>query len=501
MEGDGAMESRRRRGGWGIAVALMLLLFLASGGLLTFLYRDQLRATYLLHRAIRGDGDAADDLLELAERMGASGYPYLTKLAQSDSRFRFVPLRSFAWSSQAAPEPAILSALESKNEDVRWWALVALPERDDPHIDLIVAKLGDPSKRVGLLAVMSLESLVARFPLDERLHRAFREAMLGNADLHVRAAAAFALGRLRDENAVPDLILATEDAEREGRLAAAIALGQIGAQEAKGALRRMLRKRMPEGPARQPGVPSARRYSSDEERECAYKVLQQLHVAATNTVDALYTPSSEPALATRLRLMDLAWALRLALVDRYQKEWPGFGVGEAGGQEGENGDVNAGACHLYALLVEGGYYTPAEESVAEAPDGRRYLVDGYGQPFAFIGKEDYGRDFVYEFGDRQEAISALTWAGDYLFPNSFQLWSVGENGLNEDGEGDDLTLWGIWPYHDLFVAHLKSLIQAGGRDEARELVITYREWALKTPGLLRHTLPKKNGGTDKGPGR
>lgn len=71
-------------------------------------------------------------------------------------------------------------------------------------------------------------------------------------------------------------------------------------------------------------------------------------------------------------------------------------------------------------------------------------VDLWGQPFVYIHSRDYGKKFKYQMEDGTlfdvEARKNPT-TGTYFAPSKYQLWSIGPDGLNQNGEGDDIVSW------------------------------------------------------------
>lgn len=71
-------------------------------------------------------------------------------------------------------------------------------------------------------------------------------------------------------------------------------------------------------------------------------------------------------------------------------------------------------------------------------------VDLWGEPFIYIHSRDYGKKWRYQKDDGTtfdvEAQKNPT-TGTYYAPNKFQLWSLGPDGLNQNGEGDDIPSW------------------------------------------------------------
>ncbi|MBI4585238.1 MAG: type II secretion system protein [Planctomycetes bacterium] len=72
--------------------------------------------------------------------------------------------------------------------------------------------------------------------------------------------------------------------------------------------------------------------------------------------------------------------------------------------------------------------------------------DMWGNPFVYIHQRDYGSrkklTYIDSKGqkiDVQAVKSDKT--GTYQAPTSFQIWSFGPNGKNENGAGDDIASW------------------------------------------------------------
>ncbi|MHC4600177.1 MAG: hypothetical protein ACYS47_14345 [Planctomycetota bacterium] len=70
------------------------------------------------------------------------------------------------------------------------------------------------------------------------------------------------------------------------------------------------------------------------------------------------------------------------------------------------------------------------------------VVDAWGNPVVYIRASDYG--LKYKYVDKN---GRTVWAravktsrmGGYYNPGSYQIWSFGPNGKNEDGGGDDIA--------------------------------------------------------------
>lgn len=71
--------------------------------------------------------------------------------------------------------------------------------------------------------------------------------------------------------------------------------------------------------------------------------------------------------------------------------------------------------------------------------------DLWGNPYVYIHHRDYAaRKIAYEGRDRKRVFVAAAKSaktGTYHRPTTFQIWSFGPNGVNENGAGDDITSW------------------------------------------------------------
>jgi len=78
-------------------------------------------------------------------------------------------------------------------------------------------------------------------------------------------------------------------------------------------------------------------------------------------------------------------------------------------------------------------------------------LDLWGNPFVYIHNRDYGTKAKIKYTSRPRDSSVAVTVevlaaksaklGTYQAPTSFQIWSFGPNGKNENGEGDDITSW------------------------------------------------------------
>jgi prepilin-type N-terminal cleavage/methylation domain-containing protein len=71
-------------------------------------------------------------------------------------------------------------------------------------------------------------------------------------------------------------------------------------------------------------------------------------------------------------------------------------------------------------------------------------VDFWGNPYVYIHSRDYGTSFRYSSRDgepftAQAGLNPAT--GLHFAPTTFQLWSLGVDGINQNGGGDDIVSW------------------------------------------------------------
>ena len=98
---------------------------------------------------------------------------------------------------------------------------------------------------------------------------------------------------------------------------------------------------------------------------------------------------------------------------------------------------------LYAALATRGRSDGAEVGDADG-DGRLEFLDAWGRPFVYFSLDDYGTEQKWNSGRAQSVsvVASRCRAHDVVHTtNGFQLWSVGPNGRNESGSGDDVTSW------------------------------------------------------------
>ncbi|OHB76919.1 MAG: hypothetical protein A2Z34_01045 [Planctomycetes bacterium RBG_16_59_8] len=128
--------------------------------------------------------------------------------------------------------------------------------------------------------------------------------------------------------------------------------------------------------------------------------------------------------------------------------------------------VNTGIESLLVCLMSkekgGPYYTPSEESLSNHDKDRlaktppdwyfgdadlREICDMWGQPFVYFHFRDYEKpenDIAnYTFGEQSAVCKPQKSEKTKMHhrPGKFQIWSIGPNGENENGGGDDIPNW------------------------------------------------------------
>lgn len=74
---------------------------------------------------------------------------------------------------------------------------------------------------------------------------------------------------------------------------------------------------------------------------------------------------------------------------------------------------------------------------------REYL-DPWGNPYIYIQSDQYPREWtvIQTKGKKVAARAGMSEAtATYHNPTSYQIWSCGPNGINENGAGDDVKTW------------------------------------------------------------
>ena len=73
------------------------------------------------------------------------------------------------------------------------------------------------------------------------------------------------------------------------------------------------------------------------------------------------------------------------------------------------------------------------------------LVDAFGNPLIYIHNADYDTGHKVQLGDEGDVVPVKgcksSKTGQFHSVRSFQLWSLGANGKNDEGDDDDVTSW------------------------------------------------------------
>ena len=86
---------------------------------------------------------------------------------------------------------------------------------------------------------------------------------------------------------------------------------------------------------------------------------------------------------------------------------------------------------------------PARSSARRARTSSGYF-DIWGNPYVYIHHRDYGTKFSYQSPEGllfEVEAQKNPATGTYYAPTTFQLWSLGSDGENQNGEGDDIVSW------------------------------------------------------------
>jgi prepilin-type N-terminal cleavage/methylation domain-containing protein len=71
-------------------------------------------------------------------------------------------------------------------------------------------------------------------------------------------------------------------------------------------------------------------------------------------------------------------------------------------------------------------------------------TDYWGNPYVYIHWRDYGKKLKYQ-GEDAGVIEATAQkspeTGSYYAPTTYQIWSFGPDGENQNGDGDDIVSW------------------------------------------------------------
>jgi len=97
-----------------------------------------------------------------------------------------------------------------------------------------------------------------------------------------------------------------------------------------------------------------------------------------------------------------------------------------------------------ALTTDDGKVVKAEIEWVRGTGQLIEYLDLWGNPYVYINSREYGKKFkyqavggeVFEVEARKNPIT-----GTWCAPTTYQLWSVGADGINQNGEGDDIASW------------------------------------------------------------
>lgn len=157
--------------------------------------------------------------------------PIARVLADRSLERRYVA--AWALGEIGAPEgvPALLSALDDPNNEVRRYATRALIKINRPAVAPLVEHLRTAKGESSAGAIRALGDIADPAALD---------VLLAHAAGPQRAEVFLALGKLRDARAAATLIKGLTDGDWRARMHAAMALGPLGGPEAAAALKRTL---------------------------------------------------------------------------------------------------------------------------------------------------------------------------------------------------------------------------------------------------------------------
>ena len=113
-----------------------------------------------------------------------------------------------------------------------------------------------------------------------------------------------------------------------------------------------------------------------------------------------------------------------------------------GGYPGSNVDfgANRGIEAVVAILRETKRMPEWLRLADTDGDGRDEIVDAWGNPLLYFSSDDYGnKQGAAGVADVATPRSALT--GRFHAPERFQMWSLGPDGANDAGGGDDVCSW------------------------------------------------------------
>lgn len=176
-------------------------------------------------------GEAAGRLMALHDE---AAIPLLAQVIRSaDPSARELATRVLAELGGDSAVPPLLNALKDPEESVRGEAAAALGQLRRPQaVDALIVALDDPATSVRMRAVWALGELKAHdaaVKLEAHLKK--------EEHIPLRNAIIQALGKIGDISVIPALIEFVKESPMETRILAAAALGELGGDEAAGALR------------------------------------------------------------------------------------------------------------------------------------------------------------------------------------------------------------------------------------------------------------------------
>ena len=158
-----------------------------------------------------------------------------------------------------------------------------------------------------------------------------------------------------------------------------------------------------------------------------------------------------------------------AALDKYQADfgdYPPTSIADMGfATNGINDGVESLLVSLATTQKDGPYFEPEEKFLANLDNdsvpgsynltwyfgdrNAREIVDSWGNPLVYFHYRDYDNPKAnlqrYKLANKKYASSVRPKKSQKTntFPSwdSFEIWSSGPDGVNENGEGDDITSW------------------------------------------------------------
>ncbi len=194
-------------------------------------------------------------------------------------------------------------------------------------------------------------------------------------------------------------------------------------------------------------------------------ILSILMALALVGINAARDRGDEMAVSTDIQFLSSA-------IQQFSEEmgdFPPSGLGDIDRKLSGNG-INEGNESLFGFLLSrkrGGPYAELEEdrwvntdldhlsgaqkkiikkeiNWVRGNDALLEYVDIWGNPYVYIHNSDYGTKFSYQSTEGllfEVEAQKNPATGTYYAPTTFQLWSLGSDGENQNGEGDDIVSW------------------------------------------------------------